>query len=62
MSRAEEIRSEQSYTFFGDGYVELKHESSTPYNKYLFSVALNFRTFDENALLFLAVSNTQPVS
>ncbi|XP_046676227.1 laminin subunit alpha-1 isoform X3 [Homalodisca vitripennis] len=54
---AEEVKDEQSYTFAGDGYVVLRHESSSAYNKYLFSVSLNFRTFDENALLFLAVSS-----
>lgn len=28
---------------------------SGPYNKYVFGVSINFRTYDENALLFLAI-------
>ncbi|XP_052132560.1 laminin subunit alpha-1, partial [Frankliniella occidentalis] len=50
---------DQSYNFRGDGYSELRHTSASPYNKYFFSVSLNFRSFDENALLFLAVAEDQ---
>lgn len=28
---------------------------SGPYNKYIFGVSINFKTYDENALLFLAI-------
>ncbi|XP_054282487.1 laminin subunit alpha-1 [Macrosteles quadrilineatus] len=56
---AEEVKDEQSFTFTGDGYVVLRQDSSSAYNKYLFSVSVNFRTFDENALLFLSVSSQQ---
>lgn len=58
---AEEVRDEQSYGFSGDGYAVLLRDSSSAYNKYVFSISLSFRTFDENALLFLAVGSN-PVS
>lgn len=54
---AEEVKDEQTYRFLGDGYAVLHHDSSSAYNKYLLSVSLNFKTFDEDALLFLAVTN-----
>ncbi|KAK3921962.1 Laminin subunit alpha-1 [Frankliniella fusca] len=50
---------DQSYNFRGDGYSELRQTSTSPYNKYFFSVSLNFRSFDENALLFLAVADNR---
>lgn len=50
-----------SYRFFGDGYAVLHYETTTTYNKYLFSVSLSFKTFDERSLLFL-VEGSQPVS
>lgn len=39
----------------GAGYSVLKRSDLRPYNKNQFSILLTFRTFDENALLFLAV-------
>lgn len=59
--RVEEVKDEQSYSFTGDGYAVLHYDSAAAYNKYLFSISLAFRTFDENALIFLAVGS-QPVS
>ncbi|CAG2061905.1 unnamed protein product, partial [Timema podura] len=52
---AEERKDEQSYHFTGDGYSSLRRGSSSPHNKYVFSVSFKFRTLDENALIFLAV-------
>lgn len=59
--RAEELVNDGSYRFFGDGYAVLHYDTTTTYNKYLFSVSLNFKTFDERSLLFL-VEGSQPVS
>lgn len=59
-SRAEDLVDDGSYRFSGDGYAVL-HTSATTYNKYLFSVSLTFKTFDERSLLFL-VEGSQPVS
>lgn len=42
--------------FNGEGYAELK-KSRRPYRKNRFSMQMSFKTFDENALLFLAVDN-----
>ncbi|XP_050425592.1 laminin subunit alpha-1 isoform X2 [Adelges cooleyi] len=56
---AEEMVDDSSYRFTGDGYAVLHHDSTTAYNKYLFSVSLNFKTFDERSLLFLA-EGSQP--
>lgn len=58
--RAEDLVDDGSYRFSGDGYAVL-HTSATTYNKYLFSVSLTFKTFDERSLLFL-VEGSQPVS
>ncbi|CAA3033141.1 Hypothetical predicted protein [Olea europaea subsp. europaea] len=55
--RAEEVQEEQAYRFSGDGYSVLHHDSIGTYNKYLFSVSLSFRSFDENAILFLATGH-----
>nr|CAD7199120.1 unnamed protein product [Timema douglasi] len=52
---AEERKDELSYHFTGDGYSSLRRGSSSPHNKYVFSVSFKFRTLDENALIFLAV-------
>lgn len=58
--RAEESgQDELAYTFSGDGYAVLHHETISTYNKYLFSVSLSFRTFDEDALLLLAIGHQQ---
>lgn len=57
--RAEEVKDEQSYSFSGEGYAVLQHDSSSAYNKYLFSVSMAFKTFDENALLFLAIGSEE---
>lgn len=54
---AEEVKDESSYSFSGDGYAVLRHDSASAYNKYLFSMSLSFRTFDANALLFIGVGN-----
>lgn len=53
---AEEIRDEQAYTFLGHGYSVLHYDSSAPYNPYQFSVSMAIKTFDEDALLFLAIN------
>ncbi len=55
--RVSQEHDDQSYNFRGDGYSEINRTSTSPYNKYFFSVSFNFRSFDENALLFLAVSD-----
>ncbi|XP_015124906.1 laminin subunit alpha-1, partial [Diachasma alloeum] len=52
----EETRNELSYSFNGDGYSVRNRVPSGPYNKYTFGVSLTFRTFDESALLFLAIN------
>lgn len=41
--------------FNGQGYSVVKKERSRPYKKNFFSLQMAFKTFDENALLFLAV-------
>ena len=50
----EDIRDDIAYSFNGEGYAVRNRVSSGPYNKYTFGVSISFRTFDENALLFLA--------
>ncbi|KAK0081679.1 hypothetical protein PV325_011758 [Microctonus aethiopoides] len=50
----EDARDDIAYSFNGEGYAVRNRVSSGPYNKYTFGVSINFRTFDENALLFLA--------
>ena len=47
--------SSTSRHFNGYGYSVVKSVSTTPYPKKLFSLQMTFRTFDENALLFLTV-------
>uniref|UniRef100_A0A0A9YKQ2 Laminin subunit alpha-1 n=1 Tax=Lygus hesperus TaxID=30085 RepID=A0A0A9YKQ2_LYGHE len=55
---AQEVVDESSYSFAGDGYSVVTHDSSGTYNKYLFSVSLKFKTFDSNALLFIGSGNS----
>ncbi|XP_053979211.1 laminin subunit alpha-1-like isoform X1 [Hylaeus volcanicus] len=50
----EDARDDTTYSFNGEGYAVRNRVSSGPYNKYIFGVSMNFRTYDENALLFLA--------
>lgn len=53
----EETVDESAYRFNGEGYSVLQHVSISTYNKYQFSVAFKFKTYDDNAVLFVAVSN-----
>nr|XP_012216711.1 PREDICTED: laminin subunit alpha-1-like [Linepithema humile] len=53
---AEDARDDIAYSFNGEGYAVRNRVSSGPYNKYMFGVSINFRTYDENALLFLAIN------
>lgn len=43
------------YYWNGAGYSVLQRSDGRLYNKNKFGVVLTFKTFDENALLFLAV-------
>jgi len=52
----EELRQEEAYSFLGNGYSVLHYDSSAPYNPYQFSVSLTFKSYDEDALLFLAIN------
>jgi laminin, alpha 1/2 len=52
----EELRQEESYSFIGNGYSVLHYDSSAPYNPYQFSVSLTFKSYDDDALLFLAIN------
>ncbi|XP_036145001.1 laminin subunit alpha-1 isoform X3 [Monomorium pharaonis] len=52
----EDARNDIAYSFNGEGYAVRNRVSSGPYNKYMFGVSINFRTYDENALLFLAIN------
>ncbi|XP_078049383.1 wing blister isoform X2 [Augochlora pura] len=52
----EDARDDTAYSFNGQGYAVRNRVSSGPYNKYTFGVSINFRTYDENALLFLAIN------
>lgn len=54
--RVEDPRDDIAYSFNGEGYAVRNRVSSGPYNKYTFGVSINFRTYDENALLFLAIN------
>ncbi|XP_065226738.1 laminin subunit alpha lam-3-like [Planococcus citri] len=53
----EEIIEDDSYHFTGDGYSVLKGHGSSVYNKYVFTASFNFKTYDENAVLFYAVAS-----
>ena len=53
-SAKERTREDGSYFFTGDGYAAMQVLSSNVYNKYFFSVSFNFKTFDENSILFFA--------
>lgn len=59
-SAKEMTRDDGSYFFTGDGYAAMQGLSSTVYNKYFFSVSFNFKTFDENSMLFYA-AGVKPV-
>ncbi|XP_024867463.1 laminin subunit alpha-1 isoform X2 [Temnothorax curvispinosus] len=52
----EDVRDDIAYSFNGEGYAVRNRVSSGPYNKYMFGVSISFRTYDENALLFLATN------
>ncbi|XP_066580920.1 laminin subunit alpha-1 [Prorops nasuta] len=54
----EDARGDIAYSFNGEGYAIRNRAFSGPYNKYTFGVSISFRTFDENALLFLAINPT----
>ncbi|XP_066906769.1 laminin subunit alpha-1 [Halyomorpha halys] len=56
---AEERKDISSFTFLGDGYAVLHHDSASAYNKYIFSVSLSFKTYDSNALLFIGIGPEQ---
>lgn len=60
--RTEEIIDDDAYFFMGDGYSILRGHGSSVYNKYIFSVSFNFKTYDENAILFYAAAAKKPVS
>ena len=53
---AEEARDESSFRFNGQGYAELAQIPR--YDSRQYSVTFNFRSLDEDALLFLAVNDT----
>lgn len=44
-----------SLAWFGGGYAELRRSALRPPDRRHFSLALTFRTRDENALLFMAL-------
>ena len=52
----EDAKDDIAYNFNGEGYAVRNRVSSGPYNKYMFGVSISFRTYDENALLFLAIN------
>lgn len=52
----EDVRDDIAYNFNGEGYAVRNRVSSGPYNKYMFGISISFRTYDENALLFLAIN------
>ncbi|XP_046413773.1 laminin subunit alpha-1-like [Neodiprion fabricii] len=52
----EDAHDDIAYSFNGEGYAVRNRVPSGPYSKYTFGVSITFRTFDENALLFLAVN------
>ena len=53
--RIETISNDLAYSFNGEGYAVRTRVTSGPYNKYVFGVSISFRTYDENAILFLAI-------
>ncbi|XP_043794597.1 laminin subunit alpha-2 isoform X1 [Apis laboriosa] len=52
----EDVSDDTVYSFNGEGYAVRNRVSSGPYNPYRFVISINFRTYDENALLFLAIN------
>nr|XP_031843946.1 laminin subunit alpha-1 isoform X2 [Nomia melanderi] len=56
VERVEDARDDAYYSFNGQGYAVRNRVSSGPYDKYTFGVSISFRTYDENALLFLAIN------
>ncbi|XP_011501171.1 PREDICTED: laminin subunit alpha-1 [Ceratosolen solmsi marchali] len=58
----ESLNNDVAYSFNGDGYAVRTRVMSGPYNKYIFGVSINFKTFDENAILFLAIDPDNPNS
>lgn len=54
--RVEDVSDDTVYSFNGEGYAVRNRVSSGPYNPYRFVISINFRTYDENALLFLAIN------
>lgn len=55
--RVEDARDDVAYSFNGKGYAVRNRVSSVPYSRYLFGISFSFRTYDENALLFLAINS-----
>ncbi|XP_025159598.1 laminin subunit alpha-1 isoform X2 [Harpegnathos saltator] len=51
-----DARDDIAYSFNGKGYAVRNRVSSVPYIWSLFGVSFSFRTYDENALLFLAIN------
>ncbi|XP_017882648.2 laminin subunit alpha-1 [Ceratina calcarata] len=51
-----DTKVDTGFSFNGEGYAVRSRSSSVPYDKYTFGVSINFRTFDENSLLFLAIN------
>ncbi|XP_014221917.2 laminin subunit alpha-1 [Trichogramma pretiosum] len=58
----EYMSSDVSYSFNGKGYAVRSRVNSGPYNKYTFGVSISFRSYDEDALLFLAIDLDNPES
>ncbi|XP_014204068.2 laminin subunit alpha-1 [Copidosoma floridanum] len=56
----ENIGNDLAYSFNGEGYAVRSRVISGPYNKYIFGVSINFKTYDENAILFLAIDPDNP--
>ncbi|CAK9806681.1 Laminin subunit alpha-1 [Anthophora quadrimaculata] len=56
MEGVQDATDEVTYSFNGEGYAVRNRVFSGPYNKYSFGVSISFRTYDENALLFLAIN------
>ncbi|KAJ8669684.1 hypothetical protein QAD02_000943, partial [Eretmocerus hayati] len=52
---AEIISNDVAYSFNGEGYAVRNRVTSGPYDKNVFGVSIHFKTFDENALIFLAI-------
>ncbi|XP_032674953.1 laminin subunit alpha-1 isoform X4 [Odontomachus brunneus] len=52
-----DARDDVAYSFNGKGYAVRNRVSSVPYSRYLFGISFSFRTYDENALLFLAINS-----